>query len=677
MDNLTQAGTLSDENLPEASTTDPSRILNSNDYEIYENVPVFVEHTRVLKSGRELQFGRPELELLAARSNRRIEETGDFVPVVVGHTNSDPKGPEPPKIGWAGPFRVGWLTKDHNKYAILADFRIDKDKTELLNKYPRRSAELWAEERYEDMYIDPISLLGADTPWSDMGVLYNKDGDPSREKIFYSIQPQAPGAYGTGMPKPVCSSLKGKCGDKEKYSMEEGEDGTGALSKDQKQVAQTIISAIFESPEFQFLRRQMSKKSDEDLDDDSPQRVEQQPDATPAPVVGSDDGLQDDQTELSEEPFTPPTDLLDDNPTDVADDSSAEEDEEFDSPIDSSEQYDAGNASSDESQGGGGVDQSFSGGGGTSATSMGAPEGANYFADGDAQDADEVDYSADGDVGDAGGGDDVGGGGEVDYAADSDSEDEDDDDVFSLNDEGDDANDVETDYTDTENDGVNENDVGVNSDDDSEDDEDDLDFDFPSEGLNGLGNGEDSDDDVDDEEEDEDYYPDDEMDDSEESPVGNDSDKGDDNMTLKDKVAELEYKVMRLQKAFDYTTNKVVSRERYSKLQDLRRQYVFDEKSEREKCRYSKMTDAQFAARCREIASNYRPVPTNIRVPSWLVESAPAGGERPGAVQYSKERAADIESRVAQLADSYASRGVYKSSEEIRNEVAKSMGLNR
>lgn len=617
-DKQTQEDSNSDKNLPEASTTDPSRILNSSDYEVYENVPVFVEHTRVLKSGRELQFGRRELELLAARSNRRIEETGDFVPVVVGHTCSDPKGPDPPKIGWAGPFRLGWLTKDHNKYAVLADFRIDKDKTNLLNKYPRRSAELWAEDRYEDMYIDPISLLGADTPWSDMGVLYNKDGDPSREKIFYSIQPQAPGAYGTSMPNPVCSGSKVKCGDKEKYSMEEGEDGAGALSKEQKQVAQTIISAIFESPEFQFLRRQMSKKSDENLGDYSPQRVEQQPSATPSPIVDSGvdetDGAQDELLEDS----SPSANTLDGNPTDVADDSFAEEDEEYDSPIDSTEKYDAG-----ESQGDGGGGESSSGGGRASAASSGVTEEADYSAEGGEGGSEEVAYAADG------------------YP-------ENDDDSY----EDDDANVGEDGYTDTEDVGVNSEDVGVNND-------DDLDDDFEEE------NNDESD------------YSDDEVEDSEESSMDNDPDEGDDIMTLEEKVAELEYKLMRLQKAFDYTTNKVVSRERYSKLQDLRKEYVFDEKSEREKCRYSKMTDAQFEERCKEIAANYRPVPTTINVPSWLVESAPIGGERPGAVQYSKEHAADIESRVARLADSYASRGVYKSSEEIRNEVAKSMGLDK
>lgn len=262
-----------DENLPEASTTDPARILESDDYEVYKNVPVFVEHTRTLKSGRELRFGRDELEALAKRSNRRIDETGDFAPVVIGHTNPDPAAPEPPKIGWAGPFRLGWLTKDHTKYAVLADFRIEKDKTKLLNKYPRRSAELWAEDKYEDMYLDPISLLGADTPWSDMGVLYCKQGDGALEKIYYSITPQAPGAYGTGLPQPVViKNAPEPKREKEKYAMDENNNDyeePKTLNQDQKNVANAIIGAIFDSPEFKFLRKMMEsdaakEKSDEE-----------------------------------------------------------------------------------------------------------------------------------------------------------------------------------------------------------------------------------------------------------------------------------------------------------------------------------------------------------------------------------------------------------------------------
>ena len=269
-----------DENLPEASTTDPSRILDSDEYEVYKNVPVFVEHTRTLKSGRELRFGRDELEMLAERSNRRIEETGDFAPVVIGHTNPDPAAPDPPKIGWAGPFRLGWLTKDHTKYAVLADFRIEKDKTKMLNKYPRRSAELWAEDRYEDMYLDPISLLGADTPWSDMGVLYCKQGDEQLEKIYYSIAPQVPGAYGTGLPKPVAVKPEQSHREKEKYAMsnDEYDRDSQSLTNDQKDVANTIINAIFDSPEFKFLRKMMNKEAEEiakENDENAPNEQDQ------------------------------------------------------------------------------------------------------------------------------------------------------------------------------------------------------------------------------------------------------------------------------------------------------------------------------------------------------------------------------------------------------------------
>lgn len=280
-----------DENLPEASTTDPSRILESDEYEVYKNVPVFVEHTRTLKSGRELRFGRDELEALAQRSNRRIEETGDFAPVVIGHTNPDPAAPDPPKIGWAGPFRLGWLTKDHTKYAVLADFRIEKDKTKMLNKYPRRSAELWAEDRYEDMYLDPISLLGADTPWSDMGVLYCKQGDEHREKIYYSITPQVPGAY--GFPKPVViknsSSSDSKDGKKEKYSMENEDYGRDPqnLSQDQKDVANTIVSAIFDSPEFKYLRKLMNQEADKIEEDNEENAAKEQNSGGSA--LGNDD----------------------------------------------------------------------------------------------------------------------------------------------------------------------------------------------------------------------------------------------------------------------------------------------------------------------------------------------------------------------------------------------------
>ena len=92
-----------DENLPEASTTDPSRILDSEEYEVYKNVPVFVEHTRTLKSGRELRFGRDELEALAERSNRRIDEPR---PCGAGPAEDRLGGTVPTRMAYERPYEV-------------------------------------------------------------------------------------------------------------------------------------------------------------------------------------------------------------------------------------------------------------------------------------------------------------------------------------------------------------------------------------------------------------------------------------------------------------------------------------------------------------------------------------------------------------------------------------------
>ena len=32
---------------------------------------------------------------------------------------------------------------------------------------------MWLEDEYKDMYLDPIALLGAETPYNDLGVLYS------------------------------------------------------------------------------------------------------------------------------------------------------------------------------------------------------------------------------------------------------------------------------------------------------------------------------------------------------------------------------------------------------------------------------------------------------------------------------------------------------------------------
>lgn len=146
-------------------------------YVTVRDVPVFAEHQTTTKNGRLLRFSRRELQAVADRCNQRIRETGDYAVICLQHTLSDEQRKagvvlEPEVVGFAGPFRVDRLGE---KYAILADFHYfrDPDVLEKVKKHPRRSPELWhTDGPYEEMYLDPIALLGAEAPRLDMGLFY-------------------------------------------------------------------------------------------------------------------------------------------------------------------------------------------------------------------------------------------------------------------------------------------------------------------------------------------------------------------------------------------------------------------------------------------------------------------------------------------------------------------------
>lgn len=578
---------IEDKNLPIASTTDSARILNSEEFEVFENIPVFVEHTRELRTGRTLCFNRKELQQVVDRSNRRIDETGDFAPVVIGHTNADPLAPKPPKIGWAGPFRLGWLNKDKDKYAILADFRIEKDKVPLLKDYPRRSAEIWAEDKYEDMYLDPISLLGADTPWSDMGVLYHKQ-DSGVEKLCYcAVAPcvaQAPSGTNSYIPEQVKLSDPKKKNEKEKYAMFYGE-GMDMMTDDQRNIAQAVASAILQSPEFSFLKQLMeAKKRQGEATNTTPleatptvQAGESLPatdESTASPVGGQvePEGETDEDSEITPEDFM-----------------------------------------------GGGADSGVE----TDATSPDVnaePEEAP--ADDDSKPAEPVGESES----------------EPPYIS------EDGDNVETPLDES---------GEEPAGDGLPESIFSADSTDDSPDSDepyDDEDEDFEDDDL---GDEVDEDDDLADD--------------------NNDYDKEDEMASTR--ADDFERRIHRLEVLLNASLKKSTTQERYSKLSDLRQKYLFDETAEREKCAYAKMTDEQFKNHCADIEANYRKNPNFIEVPSYLTGGAPQySTDRPGSVQYSKDREQQIEAEVMKIAHRNAYKGVYQRAEDIREEVAKNFG---
>jgi len=148
--------------------TTPTRNLDGEQYVVAKHVAVLDEHPMSPSGGEPAKYcGPQELQMIADNNNRRVEQTGDATPLVIGHTTDGKDEDEQPEIvGYATNFSVGPLFNT-GRMALFADFHVRKDKKELANKYPRRSVELWP-KRWE---VDPISLLGATTPERDLGLL--------------------------------------------------------------------------------------------------------------------------------------------------------------------------------------------------------------------------------------------------------------------------------------------------------------------------------------------------------------------------------------------------------------------------------------------------------------------------------------------------------------------------
>ena len=181
----------------------PVRGIPLDRYTVEHDVPVFSEHERTLElsSGEVVtdRYSRQELEWIVDNQNRKIENTGDYVPIVIRHTeNLDGSVHDAPVVGFAGPFKLGMLGEIDPKYCILAEnWYIRNDLVELAAAYPRRSVELWRHHRAKDRFFDPISLLGAESPHLDLGLLYSRRGPDGPPVICYSAASPSAGAVFT------------------------------------------------------------------------------------------------------------------------------------------------------------------------------------------------------------------------------------------------------------------------------------------------------------------------------------------------------------------------------------------------------------------------------------------------------------------------------------------------
>lgn len=178
-----------------------------SDFVIKTDVPVLDEHTLLDDEGQPLmEIDERRLQDIARRANARIRDTGDLVPIVVGHTKDGlPEQSQPEIVGYAGPFKVIPFFKTGKKALAAAKWRVFRSKVGVANQFPRRSVELWL----SDLKIDPISLLGATTPERDLGLLrLSREGKRVYQRVIPSESEAKPVDHVKEIVDAVLAALK-------------------------------------------------------------------------------------------------------------------------------------------------------------------------------------------------------------------------------------------------------------------------------------------------------------------------------------------------------------------------------------------------------------------------------------------------------------------------------------
>lgn len=142
--------------------------LPSDEYVVVPHVPLLDEHeTTDPKTGKKIVVDEKKLQQLVNNCNRKMEETFDATPFVLGHTEDNaPESEQPEIIGYFVRYCVDRLLNTNRK-AAHGDLFLQKSQIEKARKHPRRSVEYWVNRND----LDPVSALGATSPERQLGLL--------------------------------------------------------------------------------------------------------------------------------------------------------------------------------------------------------------------------------------------------------------------------------------------------------------------------------------------------------------------------------------------------------------------------------------------------------------------------------------------------------------------------
>ena len=153
----------------------------------------------LIRPGREgTVYNRENIQHLVDYANYRIRNAGQFAALSEGHmpTMEEKKTgrPDADVLGYAGPFYIGEFGNQKPQWAIFCDEWVHNEDVPKAEKLQRRSPEVWCKEPIERRTMDPIAMLGSETPRLDSGMnLYARRADGT-EVMRYSMSMALPGA---------------------------------------------------------------------------------------------------------------------------------------------------------------------------------------------------------------------------------------------------------------------------------------------------------------------------------------------------------------------------------------------------------------------------------------------------------------------------------------------------
>lgn len=189
---LKQSGKSRNAAAPGGANTSPATMLGDEDHKKWEyvkGIPIFDEHSGT-EEGMDVEFTPEVLAKIVEQNNARIKETGDLIPVTLGHTGGEE---DPPVLGWAYNFTLGDFGK---KQAIYCDMKFTKDRYAKVKDlaagmaFPRRSVELWDDYAIDPIalkdrpILDTVALLGAERPARNLGL----GQENSKTKYRYELK---------------------------------------------------------------------------------------------------------------------------------------------------------------------------------------------------------------------------------------------------------------------------------------------------------------------------------------------------------------------------------------------------------------------------------------------------------------------------------------------------------